>query len=350
MDSDTRPEPTLKDIAREAAVSVAAVSKVLNNRPGVGIEARERVLGTAQRLGYRGRGGKADAQDHGLTRAVAVTLDSYVVNDAFYGAILSGLVAAGPEAGIEITIAVLPEASPGALRALFPDGPPEALLLVGIDRPDLIDEVVGFRCPAVIVNGMDRTMRLSSVSPDYHFGAWLATRHLLELGHRDILHVTHPFRESIRRRMDGFRNALEESGIAFDANRHILDLGSTGAMTMAAGQQILDHIDARGSIPDALFCVSDIVALGAIQALKMRGLSVPSDVSVAGFDGLPVGAHATPTLTSMETDREDLARIAIQQLTERAEYPNRGITRVTVGVSLKLRQSTGSGRKASKDG
>lgn len=341
MDSETRPDPTLKDIAREAEVSVAAVSKVLNNRPGVGVEARERILDTARRLGYRGRGGKADAQDHGLTRAVAVTLDSYVVNDAFYGVILSGLVSAGADAGIEITVAVIPEASATAIGSLFPDGPPEALLLVGIDHPDLIDAVVGFHCPAVIVNGMDRTMRLSSVSPDYHFGAWLATRHLLDLGHRDILHVTHPFRESIRRRMDGFRNALEESGIEFDAERHILDLGSTDAMTMAAGQEILKHIDARGSMPDALFCVSDIVALGAIQALRTRGLSVPSDVSVSGFDGLPVGAHATPTLTSMETDREDLARIAIRQLTERAAHPDRGITRVTVGVALKTRQSTG---------
>lgn len=344
MDTAVTVEPTLKDIAREADVSVAAVSKVLNNRPGIGSETRERVLDTAQRLGYRGRGGKADIRSHGLTSAVAVTLDRYVVNDAFYGAILSGLVTSAAEAGIELTVSVLPDIFPGALKMLWSDGEPEALLLVGIDQSELIDEVAASGVPAVIVNGMDRTMRLPSVSADYHFGAWLATRHLLQLGHRDIVHVTHPYRESIRRRIDGFRNALEEAGIDFDARHHVLDLGAPEMMTMAAGQVILDHIDARGAVPDALFCVNDIVALGAIQALKSRGIAVPKDVSVAGFDGLPVGAHATPALTSMETDREGMARIAIRLLTEQGEHPDWTIERVTVGTILKPRQSTGNKR------
>ncbi|SNS16850.1 LacI family DNA-binding transcriptional regulator [Tropicimonas sediminicola] len=342
MDAETPEEPTLKDIAREAGVSVAAVSKVLNNREGVGAETRERISRIARDLGYRGRGGRGAAR--GLARATLVTLDRYVMNDAFYGAIIAGILSHGKAADIDISVSVVAGTEPRCLQQRFRDEPPTALVLVGIDQLELVSEAVAFGCPAVIVNGMDRTMRLPSVSPDYHFGAWTATRHLLSLGHRDIVHVTHPYRESIVRRVDGFRNALEEAGIGFSAERNLLDLGSPEMMTLAAGGAIGAYLDRRDRLPDALFCVNDIVALGAIQELQARGLSVPGDISIMGFDGLPIGAHSTPALTSMETDREALGRIAIQLLAERAEFPQRAVQRVTVGVHIEDRQSTGPRR------
>ncbi len=337
----TRPlpeEPTLKDIAREAGVSTAAVSKVLNNRAGVGAETRERITRIARDLGYRGRGGRADA--HRLVSATVVTLERYVMNDAFYGVILNSLVSHGAEAGLEITVSIAPEGRDASLTTLFRDAPPEALILVGIDDPEPLAEAVTLGCPAVIVNGMDRQMRLPSVSPDYHFGAWNATNYLLELGHRDIVHVTHPYRQSITRRIDGFRNALEEAGVGFDPARNLLDLGAPELMTSAAGPIIGDWLDRRGARSDALFCVNDIVAFGAIHELQARGLSVPGDISVMGFDGLPVGAHSTPALTSLETDREALGRIAVELLTKRARHAARAVERVTLGVHLQARQST----------
>lgn len=339
-------EPTLKDIAREAGVSVAAVSKVLNNRVGVGPDTRERINQIAQRMKYRGRGGRATSLAHGLTNATIVTLDRYVLNDAFYGPILNGLLQSGAESGIDMNVSVTADAPSASLNSLLQGNSTQALLLLGIDQPELIDEVVRLGCPAVIVNGMDRTMRLSSVSADYHFGAWVATRHLLDQGHRDILHITHPYRESIKRRLDGFRNALDEAGIRYDPDRHLLDLGAPEKMTTGAGSIIADHIEARGSVPDALFCVNDLVALGAIQELKARGHSVPGELSVMGFDGLSVGAHASPSLTSMQIDRDAMGRIAVQLLTDFASNPALTVQRVTVGVALQERQSTSQSRNA----
>lgn len=340
MTADIPDEPTLKDIAREAGVSTAAVSKVLNNRAGVGAQTRERITRIAREMGYRGRGGRVDAQS--LRKATIVTLERYVMNDAFYGAIISGLLTSGGNAGLEIAVSVMPETGTetGNLAELFHDTPPEALILVGIDDASLVEETVAMGCPAVIVNGMDRTMRIPSVSPDYHFGAWNATRYLLGQGHRDIVHVTHPFRQSIIRRIDGFRNALEESGVAYDPARNLLDLGAPELMTSAAGAIIGDWLDRRDALPDALFCVNDIVAFGAIHALQARGISVPGDMSVMGFDGLPIGAHATPPLTSLQTDREALGRIAIDLLIGRTTHPARAVERVTLGVHLLVRQST----------
>lgn len=113
-------------------------------------------------------------------------------------------------------------------------------------------------------------------------------------------------------------------------------------MTSVAGGIFGDWLDRRDRMPDALFCVNDIVALGVIQELQRRGVSVPGDISVMGFDGLSIGAHSTPSLTSMETDREAMGRIAVQLLADRAEHPERTVQRITLGVDLKIRHSTGS--------
>lgn len=161
-------------------------------------------------MGYRGRGGRITAPS--LRHATLITLDRYVMNDAFYGSIISSILAHGAAAQINITVSVLSDVEAGDLGARLRHMDDAALILVGIDLPDLVAEAARHGGPVVIVNGMDRAMRVASVSPDYHFGAWVATRHLLDLGHRDIVHVTHPYRESIKRRCDGFRNALEDAG------------------------------------------------------------------------------------------------------------------------------------------
>ncbi|MBU2884459.1 LacI family transcriptional regulator [Gilvimarinus agarilyticus] len=340
MTSDVNTEPTLRDLADEAGVSVAAVSKVLNNRKGVSTETRERVLRIARELGYRGRGGRLAEEK--LTSAAIVTLDRYVTNDSFYGEIIHSIVREGQAAGINVSVSVTgsPE---GAAHpdTLFPAGPPQAVFLVGIDEPAVVDAVHALGRPTVIVNGMDRHMRLPSVSPDYHLGGWRATRYLLDLGHRNIVHVTHPYRESFRRRVDGFRNAIEEAGITFDPQSHLLDLGSPEAISIRAREIVTNYLNSVDERPTAFFCVNDIVALGTIQALQANGLSVPEDVSVMGFDGLSVGEHASPSLTSMQIDRQEVGRAAIRQLQDRVVFPDRPAQRVSIGVDLLARKSTG---------
>jgi DNA-binding LacI/PurR family transcriptional regulator len=326
--------PTLKDIAHAAGVSVAAVSKVLNNREGVGEATRKRILKTIDDLGYTGRAGRENI----VGSATLLTLEQYVANDAFYGEILDAITSACATAGIEMGLAVHRSTDDiaQAIQNGTIDGP---LLLMGIDHPDLVDAVVARALPAVIVNGMDRTMRLTSVSPDYHFGAWVATRHLLALGHRHILHVTHPYRESIRRRIDGFRNALEEVGISYDPKHHILDLGTPENISLAARDVVLTRLQ-QGDMPTALFCMNDMVAMGAMQAVQQMGLSVPDDISVIGFDGLTLGGYASPALSSVQTSRASLGRIGVKLLAESMTHSTACVQRVTTGGDLLLRRST----------
>lgn len=340
MATEENAQPTLRDLAEVAGVSIAAVSKVLNNRKGVGAETRERVMRVARELGYRGRGGRL--ADEKLTSAAIVTLDRYVTNDSFYGEIIQSIVQEGASAGIDVSVSVTGTPAGAACpEVLFPAGPPQAVFLVGIDEPTVVEAVHALGRPAVIVNGMDRHMRLPSVSPDYHLGGWRATRYLLELGHRRIVHVTHPYRESLRRRVDGFRNAIEEAGIAFDPSRHILDLGSPARIGISAREPVAEYLRSVDTTPTAFFCVNDIVALGVIQALQAQGLSVPGDVSVMGFDGLAVGAHALPPLTSMRIDRREVGRAAVRQLLDRVGFPDRPAQRLSIGVELLVRESAG---------
>ena len=333
MTEAIQPETTLKDIAANAQVSVAAVSKVLNNRKGVSDATRKRVLSVAENLGYRGRAARQ------LGKAMIVTLENYVSNDLFYGEILSSISASGPDQGLEIGMSVFRN-----IDEMMESGnlteQAQGVLLVGADHLNLIERLTKTGVPAVIINGMDRTMRLSSVSPDYHYGAWRATMHLLDKGHRDIIHVTHPYRESVRRRVDGFRNAIEETDICFNPSRHILDLGNPQNISLAAGDVLDSWLNKGNKMPTAFFCVSDMVALGVMQALQKRGIKVPDEVSVVGFDGLAVSAHTSPALTSMQSDRAALGRIGVELLARHLSDPAALVQRITVGVDLVLRDST----------
>ncbi len=338
--------PTLKDVADAAGVSVTAVSKVLNNRGGVSAASREKVLRIAEELGYRGRSGRPSAA---IDRLTVVTLDRYVTNNPFFNEIIEGALDAAGAEGIPTEVSVVTSASLADGSVDLWRSPPGAAILVGLDRRDVIDRVCAAGVPAVIVNGMDRDMRISSVSPDYHFGGWAATRHLLDLGHRSIAHVTHPHRESLKRRFDGFRDALEEAGIGFDPAVHLLDVGHPDMISIDARPIIERFLAGPGRGVTALFCVADIVALGAVRAAESLGLDVPGDLSVVGFDDLAIGAHSTPPLTTVRIDRRDLARIAVQTLIERIAQGRSAVRRINVGVELVLRESTAPPRESRPD-
>ncbi|WP_332302714.1 LacI family DNA-binding transcriptional regulator [Rhizobium sp. GR12] len=340
--NDADPVLTLKDIATEAGLSVAAVSKVLNNRGGVSQASRDRILQIMDQIGYKGRGGRLNAAPS--REATVLTLGRYAQNDGFYGEILAGIVEAGAREGVVIDVKVVSDSDCDLPpEQLFSGAMPKAVLLLGVDGPPLIDSISRMGIPAVLINGMDRSMRLSSIAPDYHFGGWMATRHLLDLGHREILHVTHPYRESIRRRIDGFRNALEEADIAFDAERHILDLGTPMMLGIDARELVAKYLAKIKRPPTAMVCINDIVAIAAIQAVQAHGLSVPRDISVVGFDDLPVGAHSAPQLTTMRVDRRELGRIAVGLLQHEGE--TQSVQRVSLGATLVQRGSTGAPRE-----
>lgn len=341
MTTKTLPAPTLKDVAKAAGLSVAAVSKVFNNREGVSSTNRTLVTRIAEEIGYRGRSGRSTIATR-ISSALVITLDKYVVNDVFYGQIIDSLLKSASEEGIDIDLALVTSNDPASsdydpLRNVRAD----AVILVGLDEAPVIDAVRSTGRPAVLVNGMDRKMQLSSVSADYNFGGWAATQHLLELGHREIVHVTHLYRESLKRRMLGFRDAMEEAGIPFSMDHHVIDVGAPDLLTLSCRDKVAEILRVRRPRPTAIFCASDLVALGVIQAANSLGLSVPENLSIIGFDDLSLAAHASPPLTTMHMDREEMGRMAVTLLLEQSLATFNSTRRITLGVDLVERKTTG---------
>jgi DNA-binding LacI/PurR family transcriptional regulator len=338
-DNTSTKAPTLADIAVAAGVSIPAVSKALNEREGVSGATREHVLRIAQGLGYRKRNARATAQMPGRLRLI--TFDRFVSSDRFYDAIVRSVKDEAAQVGLSIELQLLQgaEDAADAAQALLQAERPQALALIGVDMPELLDAVALIGCPAVIINGMDKQMRVASVSPDYHSGGWLAARHLIDAGHRDIVHVTHPHRISLQQRLAGFRDALEEAGVLFDPAQHVIDISSKQLLSTEA-QHVMERYLARGKPSCTGFvCASDMIALGVLQALTAAGYRVPQDFSLIGFDDLAVSTLSSPALTTMAVAREQLGKIAVRLLLEQLGNTGQPIRRISTGVRLVKRDS-----------
>lgn len=334
--------PKLKDIADAAGVSVASVSKVLNNRGGVGYESRQRILEAAERFGYQGRTART-LQRAGVESIAFVIPAIYYSQSQFYEEVIRGALDEAVANALKIDVRLVP-LDPllllSEIDGIIKDRQPGALIMLGVDNPAVIDRVAESGLPAVIINGMDRSMRLSCVLPDNWSAGWLATRTLLQAGHREIMHVALAHRLSMQRRLEGFRVALEEAGIPFDPERHLFDLEAQGfgeADTQKAIRTALKQ--GRFARTTAFFCSTDLVAVGVMQALSDEELSVPGDYSIIGLDDIAIARHSRPPLTTIRIDRAELGRTGVHLLMERIADPDSNVRRVNLGVKLVERTS-----------
>lgn len=344
--SDT-PTTTLRDIAEAAGVSLAAASKVLNNRGGVSDESRQRVLAAADQLGYQGRTAKA-MQRAGVATATIIIPAAYYSDSQFYEDIIKGVLEECAANALAVEVRLVASASEGGYAEIDEILAAEdrgALIPIGLDDAGMIRRIATANVPAVLINGMDRSMRLDSVLPDNWSAGWLATQHLLSAGHRNIMHVTLPHRLTMQRRMDGFSVAINEAGLNFDPARHILDLGEMGYAETQARAAIVAAFEA-GRLQDvtALFCSSDMVAFGVMQGLQSQGFSIPEHFSVIGLDDVAMSGNSRPPLTTMRIERTELGRIGVELLLDRISNPTRSAVRLNLGVDLVERATVGRPR------
>jgi len=328
----------LEDVANAAGVSVPTVSKTLRNRGGVSPKIQLRVMEAVRETGYQRKSHYLETRID-LKKINLLSFVQFSGNDLFYGDIFKGIHDECTRIGLEqdTTLISYGEELDRDYLIKSLEGV-DALLLVGIDDPEILDLLVELEIPATIVNGYDRQMRIPSVTPDYRYGGWQATQHIIDHGHREIMHITHRHRDSMRRRYDGFRDALSDAGIEFDADKHLLDTGKRGGdlgVEAAMGKLL-----AKGRPScTAFFCVTDVAAVATIQALTKAGYCVPEDYSVFGFDDLPICQIMTPHISTMNIDRIGLGRAAVRVLNEQVSDPDQRIRRVEMGVNLVARDS-----------
>ncbi|QYA13804.1 LacI family DNA-binding transcriptional regulator [Rhizobium sp. AB2/73] len=316
------------DIAIAAGVSVSTVSRVLTNEPGISETIRQHIFKVASDLGYplktaaeTAAGGLALIASDSVTGGLSV----------FYEGILEGLRAGATERGMRFDIRLIREArtEPELVKEYLQTAGAEGLFLVGIDpSEELCRWLEASGTPTVLVNGTDPKLRFDGVSPSNFFGAYNATRRLLNAGHRRILHLTGSHRQTIRERIRGFEAAIAS---VEGAEGRIVQMNFRGSSSQEAHDKTAEVL-AAGEGYTAAFCMNDFIAVGVLDAATEAGLRVPEDFAIVGFDDLPCALMTNPRLATMRVDRAALGREAIGLMIARFRDRNAPARHICHGV------------------
>lgn len=296
---------TIHDIARLAGVSPSTVSRVLNATTPVAEEKRAAVLAAIAGLNFRPN---VVAQGLARRRSMTVGVLTQDIASPFYGEILKGI-----EQGLHGSL-YQPVFASGNWRAaeeqealqVLIERQIDALIILGGQLPDSQLRTTAGTLPLVVVGRTIPGLEQSSLNIDHLQGAYAATRYLLELGHQRIAHITGLLSHSdaVERR-GGYLRALDHAGIPTDA-RLIVE----GDYSEQSGLLAVETLFSRGVRFTALFAANDQTAYGARLALFRRGVRVPDDVSLVGFDDQPGSAYTTPPLTTVRQPTSEMGAAA----------------------------------------
>jgi len=307
--------PTIDDVARDAGVSKGAVSFALNNRPGVAPATRDRILQVAADLGWTpSHRARALAADRALAVGLVIARPPETLGaDPFFPAFIAGIEAALAPLGQSLLLQVVPdrEREVGGYRRLAADGRVDGVFLTDLriddPRPALLDEV---GMPAVLIApSCDDHAGGVCVCVDDRPGIRALVEHLLQLGHTRIAHVAGPveFVHSASR-LEAWADAMRDAGVPAGPLERA-DFSAQGGAS--ATERLLDLPDP----PTAIVYANDLMAIAGSAVAAGRGIDVPGDLSVTGFDDAEVTAHVRPPLTTVRTDAFAWGRAAAVRLT-----------------------------------
>lgn len=329
---------------------MGTVHRVLTNQANVSEELRERVLHTIRELGYvrvprkRIKSGAGNAED----KLYKTRLDTVLfcapnrktadLREAYIYRIFGGVERGCSENNISILFQSLEDSSNATeqVEALIQRTAIDGILLHNFSSTELVENLKKLQLPIVLVDSQQPTgLGLDLVITDNTAGGNLVVEHLVKLGHREIAFINGPTRYSMKRRMEGYRNALIDAGLDYKP-----ELIHEGDLSLEGGAQAMRELLERGVEFSAVFCANDLMALGAIRALNAAGLQVPDDISVVGFDDIEASTLVSPALTTIHANLEDKGKVAVYRLIERAQKPDSPVVWITLPVYLVERSST----------
>lgn len=323
---------TIADVAAEAGVSVATVSKVINGRYGVAAATSARVKEVIERLGYESSLIARSLRSH-RTGVLGIIVSDF---EPFSTELLKGAAQAIRETGYEVIVYSVVGRAPekvgwerrsmSRLAGTLTDG----TILV---TPTVVD--VGGGGPAVAVDPHTGSSGLPTVDADNFTGAVTATMHLVGLGHRRIGFIAgRPDLESARQRERGFRHAMAEAGIDVDP-----ELVLVGDYTLEGAEEPAHKLLGMDDPPTAVFAANDQSAIETIEVAQSRGVSVPGELSVVGFDNVPESALVDPPLTTIDQSIQQMGFEAVRLLISIIDQPDQPIAHITLPTELVVRQS-----------
>lgn len=299
---------TIRDVAREAGVSVASASRALNHHQNVAPETRDRIHAVARRLRYVPHEGARS-----LTRRQSNVI-GVVLPDLFgeyFSELVRGIDRVAHASGLQLLLSNMhgsPHETASAIRTMR--GRVDGLLVMPPEGDgSYLRDALPAGLPAVLLNHDETHGEASAVGIDNHGGAQAITRHLVDRGYRRIAHIAGPrHNRDARERQRGFNDAI--AATIGERSPVIVP----GDFTEAGGAEAARLLIA-GKVPfDAIFCANDMMALGCMSVLADAGRAIPDDVGVAGFDDIPLAHYAAPPLTTMKVHIAELGELAMAGL------------------------------------
>lgn len=330
----SRSHATIREVAALAGVSHQTVSRVINQHERVNPETRQKVEQAITELGYSPNV-IARFMAQGRTRTLACLSPN--LTDYTFASMIEGAETEARHQGYFLLTASAPDEKAFAelVEQLVDSRRTEGLLVIN----PYIDERYQYfpgNVPITLLGARPRLEQADAVSLDDVRGGQEATQHLLQLGHRHIAHISGPLREDCAQdRKQGYLDALISAGIIPDPL-----LVVEGDWSATAGYQAVTFWLEQKVKFSALFAQNDRMAVGALRALRDAGYQVPQDVSVIGFDDMPLASYFDPPLTTMRQDVCEQGRCAVQLLIKRLEQPDSSRQQLRLPAELVNRNST----------
>lgn len=338
----------MREIARHLGVSIASVSRALNNQPGVSEEKRRRIQAFARENAYVFRSSLLPAKQTNVQEipVIAFLVHRHEENfrlDPFYPAIMQGLEQEAAKLGYHVLVrsTTAAEETQVLQLPLFRDYLATASVVVGPDiDPLLIRDLCRARIPLVLVDNFLEESNVGSVEADNVAGAFAATRHLIEHGYQQMVMIHGPLTwASVRDRVLGYHQAMWAAGLA----PRTLAMEQT---TVQDGMRAMRQLLTEGQPPRAIVASNDSIALGAMDVAQAAGLRIPEDIAFCGYDDIPAAMLATSPLTTIHIHTERLGYEAAQWLFHFLQLPLEEQAhfvpvRILVRNELVIRQSCG---------
>jgi LacI family transcriptional regulator len=329
---------TIRDVAKLAGVSPATVSRVINGRPDVSEAVREAVMKVVREYGYTG--GRLTGGSSMRSGLVGVTLP--LIHHSYFSEILAGVSEAFYEHDIPMVLCPTlhqHDREVTLLERLRQGTTDGAILILPEESQEELTVLQEQGYPFVIVDPHTQPdERVPTVSAAHLSGAREASTHLVQLGHRRIATITGPRGwVATEERLRGYRGALGEAGITPDPELQVeSDFSADG------GREAALRLLSLPDPPTAIFAFNDMLAIGVLQAARQRGLSVPDNLSVVGFDDTFEASMVQPTLTTVRQPLAEMGRMAVAQLVRLLQNQRIEALHIELATKLIVRESTAS--------
>ncbi|MBS4198159.1 LacI family DNA-binding transcriptional regulator [Bacillus sp. FJAT-49732] len=327
-------KPTIYDVAKAAGVSIATVSKVINNTGKMRDTTREKVKDTMKKLNYQ-----PSLMASALTGKGTETLGLLVpdISNPFFSQIAKTIEDRAHENGMSVIICSTDENTDKEkkyvelLQRKHVDG---MIVASSYHNIEILKEVVNRNTPLVMLTQDDAGLGVTSISVDDFKGGYEATSHLISEGHRDIAIIAE-YAKSSKQRIYGYLEAHEEQGLETSEDHIFRTIAS-----IENGRESLRKIVQKGKVPTGIFACNDLIAVGVIQEAKEMGLKIPEDLSIVGFDNTILATTTVPGLTTIAQPITEMGNRVVDVIISEIKNKNQTKERILFKPQLIIRGTT----------